>query len=219
MASLPPTPSGVIRFRMKANGVWSSFCMGYSGTAPSATAMTALCNDVVTQWGSHLAPLTISSGQLNFVTGLDLANPSNPLIQVTASTNGSRSGNALPSSISASLIFYPATRYRGSKPKAWMPFGVESDQTSSQDWSSTFVSAVNTGWAAFITGLSGASSGGCTLTAQVAVSYYHGKQANSNPNSRLRYQPTPRATPVVLTINSVACGVVFGSQRRRLRPG
>ena len=216
MPAPAPTPSGVLKAIFNVAGINSSCCFAYSGGAPSTADLATFAADLQGEYADHLFALLASGYDLESVKCLDLADPSTPAGSFDTPEPGTRSGTILPPSVTLLLNFEPDARYRGSKPKAWMPWGVEGDLASPKAWSSDFVDACNTGWAAFVAGVAGQSSGTTTLENQVSVSYFHGKEANPNPNSRLRNQPTPREVPAVYDISSFAARIVPGSQRRRL---
>lgn len=216
MPSLPPTPSGVVKFILSHSGIHSSFCMAYTGGPPDTAQLTSMAGACQGAWATHLAALLASTYELETVTVVDLANPS-----VSPGFNGSavigtRSGTPPPLSIAALINFGVNRRYRGSKPKIWLPYGVDGDVASPSQWSSSFVSALDAAWSDFTTELESYSGGGGTLTGQVAVSYFSGKTTNPNPTGRARFVPTPRGTPLVMLVDSVLTRVTPGSQRRRL---
>jgi hypothetical protein len=180
--------------------------------------MAAVATDARTAFSAHLASLFSSDYGMTLTKVRDLANPATPEGEDGTEVLGTRAGNPTPISITALLNFSVNRLYRGSKPKAWLNFGTDSDTNpaSNNQWLAEFTNAVDAGWAAYVAALDGVTSGSTTLGAQVAVSYYEGKEPNSNPNSRLRFQPVPRAVPLVMNVLSAECRPRFGSQRRRL---
>jgi hypothetical protein len=67
-------------------------------------------------------------------------------------------------------------------------------------------------------GFIGSSSGGCTITAQVIVSYYQGYNAPTTlPSGRVKQTPKLRVGgPVVDTVTGQNAAVKIASQRKRL---
>lgn len=193
--------------------------MAYSGTTPTVAVLAALAQECQTAYVTHAIGMLGSWAELNYVNCYDLQNPTNNYGQYASPTAGGRTGTELPNNICMLLNFSPNRRYRGSKPKIWLPWGVESDVGGGQQWTTGFVTSAAASWAAFMTALDGYTTSGTTLGGQVAVSYYSGKTKNPNPNGRLQYVPTPRATPLVMNIVSVAANAKYSTQRRRIGRG
>jgi hypothetical protein len=219
--ALPPTPSGVIRVRLiheqpNADHVGTHHDLAYSGSAPSSANLVSIANEVVSVYTTHLQSFLNASALLATVECVDLANPSTPSGVTSPALAGTRSGTAVPNNIAAGMVFEVARRYRGSRPKAFLPFFSDSDMSGTISWLTSSVTALSTAWGAYTSGLFGYTAGGCTIGAPVGVSYYSGKIANPNPNSRSRFIPSPRAVPLVQTVTSQACQTRFYSQRRRL---
>jgi hypothetical protein len=217
-----PTPTGVVRAVMgfapstDAN-VRSRFDMSYGGGPPSTSDLLNWAALVSSAFGTHLAALLTSSDALEYVEGIDLQVPGTPAGVYSTAVAGTRSGTQVPLSVTACINFTPDRRYRGSKPKIFLPFGTDSDVNNPDTWTSTFKTAVDSGWAAFIAELAGATVGSIVLGGQVCVSYYSGTEPNPNPRGRLQRIPTPRTVPLVQPITNHGLNLIFGAQRRRLR--
>jgi hypothetical protein len=107
-------------------------------------------------------------------------------------------------------------RYRGGKPRAYLPWGDAGQLTSRQSWSGTFVTAVDSAFSTFYAAVIGLSAGSTTITDHVNVSYYDGFTVVTDPvTHRARNVPTLRGTPIVDVILSFAANPRPGSQRRR----
>lgn len=197
--------------------VRTRFDMAYGGGPPSTAGLVSIAAEVNSAFGTHLAAMLSSSDALTETECVDLANPGTPAGVSPGPVDGSRSGTQVPLGVTALVNFTPARRYRGGKPKIFAPFGTDADVNNPDSWTSTFTAAMDAAWAAFIGELVGVTVGGVTLGSQVYVSYFSGKEDNPNPNSRLRFTPTPRVTPVIYDIVSHATSQIFGSQRRRYR--
>lgn len=134
----------------------------------------------------------------------------------TANVPGTRSGNIPTEATALNVKLAIARRYRGGKPKMFLPFGVVGDLSNPNAWDSAILSAFNTQWAAFITALKAISGAALTLTEQVSVSYYKGLTAKTNGTTgRTYYVPTPRATPLIDPILSAQAQGRIAQQRRR----
>jgi hypothetical protein len=114
--------------------------------------------------------------------------------------------------------FLITRRYRGGKPRWYLPWGGGGDLTSRQEWTAGFITNVTSAISAIRTGFIGASSGSTSVSNQVNVSYYSGFTAVENPiTHRWRNVPTLRATPAVGVIESYSVAGLVSSQRRRNR--
>lgn len=216
MAPLPPTPSGVLRIAHDVAGITFRWEMAYTGPSPTSAQLATIATAARTSYGTNLKSLCSAGYSLIGTTATDLQSPSTPVGLDATVVAGTRTGTNAPLNVTALVNFGVNRRYRGSKPKVWLPFGTDTDIGSNTSWNTTFLTACNAGWNAYVGQLSGSSFGSTILTNQVCVSYFSGKVANPNPNSRLRFVPNPRATPLVQTVTSVSTRTIFGSQRRRL---
>jgi len=216
-----PTPSGVVRCITK----WASgdafgssrFDLAYTGGPPTTAVLgniATLVSDAVT---THLVPWLSAGGDFIGAECIDLANPDTPAGSVTVSVGGGLSGTPGPTQAMMLINKIPDRRYRGGKPKQFLPLGNESVMSDPRTWTSGFQADVTAAYEAMIAELSGASTGGVTLGAEVCVSYYSGTEANPNPRGRLQRVPTPRVVPLVVNIESIAAAALFGTQRRRVR--
>ena len=221
MPALPPAAS-TVRIKLKHSqigdlDVLDRFYMTYSGTAPTATLLATFATAVSTQWDSHLQSLASTDVALTEVVVDDLGTLSGASGIWTGTGTGTRSGTTNGAQVAVLLNFHVARRYRGGKPRVYLPYGTNSDLVNPQQWGSTFLTAMGSGWSGFITGIIGAVwTGGGTL-AQANVSYYQGFASYQNPvTKRWHNLSTPRTTPLVEAITSVSVNPLLGSQRRRV---
>lgn len=220
MPALPNVP-GVIRVSLQHTlgqdlDALVRFYMAYTGTAPTSTQMGTFATSVSTAWGTNLKALACSTVKLVEVTAVDLTSPTAGIGAAAVSITGTRTTPVNSAQVCMLVNFKVSRRYRGGKPRAYLPYGNNADFTDPQTWGSTLVTAVNTGWAAFITALIAAPPGTATLTGQVNVSYFDGFTVVTNPvTGRSRNVPTLRATPVVDSITSIAASARVATQRRR----
>jgi hypothetical protein len=210
-----PTPSGVIKVSFTHGNGSFSLKFAYSGSTPSAGDLTTLAGVISTAYAGTLAGLLASEFALIKTEVLDLANPGHPAGINETVVDGTRSGTPAPNQVAALMDFTIGRRYRGSKPKAFMPFGVESDFATPIQWTTDFATEVDSTFGNFVDDIGGTTFGGSTVGTQVSVSYFDGKTVNPNPSSSRRFVPTPRGTPVVDPVLNAQLRVLFGSQRRR----
>jgi hypothetical protein len=133
---------------------------------------------------------------------IDLSSVSSPIGQWVGSSNGSRLGGVLPAETALLINAHIARRYRGGKPRLYLPLGCQTDVLNPQSWSSSFLTAVATGFTNFFNAISGHTYGSLVITNAVNVSYYSAHTA----------RPTPLVDPWTgFTINAMPA-----SQRRRM---
>lgn len=193
------------------------FYFSYTGTAPSNSACASIAASIASAHGTDLSPMMSTNFNLVEVEVTDLSSPTSGIGIWTGAQGGTRSGNAVSIDNAVNLQWLIARRYRGGKPKIFLPFGTEGDTTTNNnDWSSTFVTAMNSAWSSFATALGAISASGCALNAHVSVSYYKGFVSSQNPVTlRWRNIPTLRSAPVVDGVTGHSTQTTCGVQRRR----
>lgn len=223
MAAPLPTPTGVVKAIMKVaiggqGPFGSGFCLRYTGAAPTTAQLTTFAGTVAAEWNTNLAALTRSADILTVVTAVDLANPGTIQGEWTGTHDGTRAGTASTAGICAALAFSPDHRYRGSRPKAFLPMGIDSDLASVQHWTTDFTGDVETAWAAFLAGILATDTSGIALGEQCSVHYIgppYTVKSNSG-NTRSHSVGTPVDPPAVYTTLAAVCATKVGSQRKRL---
>lgn len=220
MPALPPAP-GVLRtqinFTLQSdNTALSRIFIKYTGTAPTPAQAAAFAVAVGTAWNTNMSSLMNSS---YFQTGVaieDLSSATGAIGSDSTQHAGTRAGNTLPASACLMVQFLIARRYRGGKPKIFLPLGMSQDLATGPQWSGTFLGAVQTGWNAFIAAVIAAGWTGAGTLSQVNVSYFSGFTVVTNPiTHRARNVPTLRGTPTVDPVLSPAFEIGVASQRRR----
>jgi len=225
MAPPLPTPSGVIRARL-LHGIGgsvnygSAFEMRYSGPSPDTTALTTLAGIISTEYATWCASMLSLAYGLNEVHCSDLQTPSTPDGINSVVVPGTRAGTypQLARSTAACLIFHVNRKYRGARPKTFLPWGVDTDLANNATWLGAFISAAEGAWLSLTGSLDGQVFGSATLTTQAAVSYIEPPYSNVpvGGSGRVRREGTARNPPLVQDVTSVTCQARLGSQRRRL---
>lgn len=215
---LPDIPC--LRVRMTgtddAGNDWGTrFYLSYTGSAPTGANCATIATDIAAAWATDLASLVSTGITLTEVDVLDIATDSGLSGQWTGADAGTRSGNSLPVQCCFNVEYGIARRYRGGKPRAYWPFGTETDQHNMASWTTTLVTAVNTGIAAFFTAVQALSVGAVGTLTHVNLSYYKGFTNITNSSGRERAVPTYRATALHDNITGYFGKQVFGSQKRR----
>jgi len=223
MATPFPTPTGVVHIRLLHNlatstNYGSGFDMSYSNGPPGADDMSILAAAVGVAYGAHLSPLLWAEFSLAEVQISDLAHPETVSGLSTVVHAGTRSGVPLPLSVTACLSKSINRRYRGSRPRMELPWGVLGDEASNESWDPAFISAANAAWVAFIAALVGTNFGPCTVGAEVSVSYIGQPYTvvSTSTSGRPQIRGTKKNPPEVFSVTASQLNARFGSQRRRL---
>jgi len=193
----------------------SRFYLSYTGSAPTGANCTTLAGDIETAWAAHIAPLIDVNTALKEIDVLDIATDSGLSGQWTGSTSGGGSGTPVPGFVATNVEFNIARRYRGGKPRMFLPSADTSNQLDGSHWNSSYITAVNSGMAAFMAAIEALTVGAMGTLAHVNVSYYKGFTNLTNSSGRERAVPTYRDTALVDPITGYSCKAVMSTQKRR----
>jgi hypothetical protein len=191
------------------------FYLSYTGSAPTGPNCTTLATDVAAAWATHLSPLWTSQTSLNEVDVLDIATDSGKSGVWAGSNAGSRAGTTIPVQCTDNVEFNIDRRYRGGKPRFYLPAGVEGDLATEAKWGSSYITEVNAAVLAFFAEIAALSIGAMGTLAHVNLSYYKGFTNITNSSGRERAVPTYRATALHDVVQGYAMKAVIGSQKRR----
>jgi hypothetical protein len=137
----------------------------------------------------------------------------------TASVAGTDANPGLAGGTATLVNFAINRRYRGGKPRIYLPWGSSAKLQSKQQWMTSYVSAVGTAMDNIVTGYIGSSAGTTTISDQINVSYYEGFTTFTTPSGRVKNLSKLRVTPSEDIIIAHAVNPVPSSQRRRNRTG
>jgi hypothetical protein len=165
-----------------------------------------------------MAPVTAADTSLTAVTATDLSDPAGPFSSHAQITAGTRSGGFLPASTCVLYNMQIKRRYRGGKPRIYVPAGTQPDLSNAQTWATAFLNQVNGALANLIGAGFTSISTWSTTSELVNVSYYHQVLVGPPPTPPV-YVEQVRETPQIDPIVSRAAVSTVGTQRRRLRPG
>lgn len=197
--------------------VSNEFHMAYSGGPPSAANLTAIATALVTAVTTHAVGLFNADVTFTGADAIDLSSTGAAMGSAPASLGGAHGGTMGPASACATVEFQISRRYRGGRPRVFLPWLGASDLATAQTWSGTIAADVTAAWGQIIAALSGLTEGSTVLGAQISVSYFSGFTVVTSPTTgRTRNVPKPRVTPLVDPVVSAACQLRVGSQRRRL---
>ena len=225
---MPPViPAGpVIRVQYRCSlgddlDVLSRLFFNYTGSPPDGTQCEALAGSIWTLWGSNFGPLAGTDVAIQEVVVTDLSSLTAAQGSYTATAAGGRSGAILPAACACLINFQIARRYRGGKPRVYMPFGTDSDLLTPQGWTGGFLTEVDGNFSDHIASILTHSWSDGVIVGQVSVSFYEGttvEEYGTPPYQRARNVPIRRATPLIDPVTFAAANPILGSQRRRNRP-
>ena len=218
MPALPSIPNA-----LKISLLWSissdvnartGLFFAYSGSAPNNAACNAFASAAFAAWGAFGQDWDVDTS-LTGVECVDLSSASGGVGIHSASVPGNL--NAPISGASSLLVNYQiARRYRGGRPRSYLPWGDQTKVGNRQTWDATWVSTVTTHVEDAIAGIVGQTSGGTTITNHVNVSYYDGFTVVTSPTTgRARNVPKLRTTPLVDAIVGLSLSTRIANQRRR----
>lgn len=224
---MPPLPNvpNVMKIRLiwgvnAPVNVGTNLYWSYTGGPPAAADCTSIAGQVQAAVVSDLVSLLSQNFSLQEVICTDLSSPTGATGLNATGHLGTRVGANVPISSCVLLDHLINRRYRGGKPRSYLPFGVDADLNNQRTWAAALATSVNAGWASFVTAVNAANSGTTVMAAHVNVSYHKGFTVVTSPTTgRARNVPTLRATPVVDTITASTMNLKIGTQRRRLAGG
>lgn len=191
------------------------FYLAYAGTAPTGANCTTLAGDIASAIGTDLWGVFASDVVLNEVDVLDIATDSGLSGQWTGSTPGSGGGTTEPWQCAVNVEYGIARRYRGGKPRTYLPPLPEGNRADAAHWSSAAIAAVNSGITNTFTAIQALSVGAVGALSHVNLSYYKGFTNIANSSGRERAVPTYRATALSDTVTGYFTKATIGSQKRR----
>lgn len=215
---LPASPCMRVRLLYTQTDTYlagSRFYLSYAGTAPTGGNCTSIATAIAAAWASDLAESVNELYALTEVDVLDIASDSGLSGQWDGSNSGSGSGNPVPAQCATNVEFGISRRYRGGKPRMFLPPPDDSQQLDAGHWLVDFIDSVNTNIAAFFTAVEAIDVGAVGQLTHVNLSYYKGFTNIINSSGRERAVPTYRDTAVVDPVTGYFTKGLIGSQRRR----
>lgn len=197
----------------------SRFFINYTGGPPTAADLATYAEDVSGAWNSHLKTYQTTGWSLQNVVCTDLDSSTGARGEWTGDIAGTDDGGDPSAGICTVIDFVILNRYRGGKPRIYLPIGTPNWNENAQTWTDAFVTDVNTGWDNFISELEGIELSSFSANAQVNVPYYKGYNTSTPPwrGPGFKYPPKLQSSPVTPeVIQSVSTRQRIGSQRRRL---
>lgn len=199
-----------------ANEAGSRFFLRYAGSAPSPANCVSIAGDIGTAWASNMNSLVPANWSLNKVIVSDITTRMGNFGEDDTLHTGTRSGTEIPQQVATNVEFKLQQKYRGGKPRIYLPPGVNSDVVNDVHWTDDFIAAVNSGVAGFFTDVQAISVGSVGALTHTMVSFYHLFDNKISSSGRAYAAPRYR-DPNALTIdvNGYTCKQLLSSQRRR----
>lgn len=222
MPPLPVVPSTLkIELEWNTSSLTRAGCRSfysYTGSAPSGASATAIASDVAAAYAAHLLAELNDDMALTGVKVTDLATDTGAVGEWSGSHGGTAAAGPPTGETCILINFEIARRYRGGKPKIFLPpAGTDSLDSSFSHWTSGAVTGFNTAWTDYDTAVLAIAESGTSLSNHVNVSYYQGFTTVLNPiTGRTRDVPKLRTGgPVVDVITGHSASNVISQQRRR----
>jgi hypothetical protein len=199
--------------------VVSRFHFRYTGTAPANAVCTTLAASI---YGIAATTFIVAMASLNSLTSTkvtDLTSTTSGLGEHTAVTHGSQGFTPLPAEVCALMNINIARRYRGGKPRVYLPLGTYQDIVSPQLWATASLATFQSICGSFLSDVEALTDTGTAIGSLCSVSYYKGFTVFPDPivpGIRSRNVSTLRGAPVVDSANSISVNPRPGSQRRRM---
>jgi len=184
----------------------------YTGGPPSDADCATIAGTFRNAWNTDMGPECPSPTTLQSVTVTDLTSVSSGEGQSLTVASGSRGDDSIPAN-AAVLISYPSTtRYKGGHPRSYLLAGGNADLNGAAEWSSAFVTEVQTHWRSMLTACLAATSG-TTAVSSFGFVRYHGKYL-PNSGAPHYYLDTPIYSAVA--VSTATARAEMASQRRRI---
>jgi len=188
----------------------------YTGSVPTGPDLVDLAGQIGTAWVSAFQDYLVTDISFSRVVLTDLTSPTSARGEASGFGPGVNGGAYLGAGTAFLINAQIGRRYRGGKPRSYIPGLDQAALSNPQTWGDATVAALTDAMTGFTSSMEGMASGGCVLAQTVNVSYYSGFLAVENPIT-LRYRNVPqvRDTPVVDVITGYVGSAKVASQRRR----
>jgi len=193
----------------------SRFYIAYAGSAPTGANCVALATAISGFWTSELAGTMNTDWALQEVDVLDITTTSGLSGVWTGEEAGSATGTAMPAQTAFNCEYGIARRYRGGKPRMYLPPAVTAQTESDVQWTAGWVTTVQTAIEAFFTAIAGESVGAMGALSHINLSYYESFTNVTNTSGRTRAAPKYRTTALSDAVTSYIGKQEISSQRRR----
>jgi len=149
MPPLPSVPHVLViqlKFIVGNANVLSRGHVSYASAAPSRDDLNQYAANIDAETGAHLLPLFSTQVKTSEIMVTDLTSTSAARGIAPSRQVGTRRGLPNGAAVAALINFRVARRYRGGKPRVYVPFFVSSDLTPGLTWSEGALGEGTTGW-------------------------------------------------------------------------
>ena len=221
MPALPNVPN-VVRVDLKyTNDVASAKLLNrlffrYTGAAGTSAELTTMAANIKGYWLAELQAWTPTIQHLVEVEMVDLTTELSPSGVWVGVETGSEVGQINSAQLAFLVTKTILRRYRGGKPKTFLPVGTALDLATQGTWAAGIIAGITGSWPAFVADII-ADASYATFTAEVCVHYYGPPNVVvTNPvTGRARTVSTLRAVPLVDDVQGYSFEAAVATQRRR----
>ena len=193
----------------------SRFFIKYAGSAPTGSDCATFAATIASTWLGDLAGAVNPDWVLSEVDVLDIASHDGASGLWSGDHAGTVSGTPMPAQTAANVEYTIARRYRGGKPRMYLPPSVMGNLVNDVAWTSAWATTLGTAVENFFTDLGTTGPGATGAISHVNVSYYEGFQNVTNTSGRTRAAPKYRAVASVDAVTGYQGHQEISSQRRR----
>lgn len=188
---------------------WANvFHAQWEGTSPSSVDCISIAEDVWDAYAADFLPVIQENAVLQQVTVTDLTTTSGSVGGWTASQAGGDTGPTLTAGASIVVSWRIARRYRGGKPRTYLPPPSQDEIVDTSHYKDTYVADVLAAAVAFRNDVNGITSTDISGLELGCVSYYDKASVPTPPHLR--------ATPLFEPFTDISVNTRIDSQRRRL---
>jgi hypothetical protein len=193
----------------------------FSIAAASATPadLQTLVNGVGAALNGNVSAAIGTHVKLVTVTATELGSGQQNTASAQPNMVGTRAGAWLPANACVLALYKIGVRYRGGKPRSYLPFGTAPDLADAQTLTSAAVTDLQQKWITGVTNIIGIAAGSAKPTGAVTVSYYGGTPPAlaQNKNGETTWHSQRRQNPVTYPVLNTTISTRLASQRRRLK--
>jgi hypothetical protein len=218
---LPVVPN-VIKLTVSCAGndgrtAMNVFHMSYGGPGPSYDECANIAEALWNGWVANMTPLQPGQTSLVETSCTDLGSTT------TATATYNNDSTPVPGTSTHGMVPFQACfvvskfvslRYRGARPRSYLPIGTTEDMNDDGDWKADTVTVWTASWVTIIEDLVGGSPYGSTnLALECSVSYYSAVENPTPPHRRI----DPPYLVLDIPLDGYTGQTKMGTQRKRIR--
>jgi hypothetical protein len=153
MAPLPPVP-GVVKCQVLGSltgiPIATVFHLGYTGSGLTGLQCEEIAQIMEGSWAAHLQPQFCTNATWDTWIATDLISDTGSQGILEAASTGALTGPPVPNNVQLVISKAIARRYRGGRPRTYLPALPASELISQTHWADAFAVTMANAWAAFI---------------------------------------------------------------------